>query len=207
MTEDVDASELQRDLDRIKVAMGIADRYESAVEAWLWFGVLVAVASAASQYVVLARLPPIWHTPIWVGLLILGGGSLMYWRLGSSWSPGTDEPNVGFQILVIYLGSILVQLAAGPVVPDSIPYLLETAYVLGLILVMLGLGYIVAGETLKAYRIRARDRRAFHAGGVMMVILGVAIPNVELLHTWGYAAFGASYVTYALLAYAVLTRK
>lgn len=65
---------------------------------------------------------------------------------------------------------------------------------------MLGLGYMVAGETLKAYRIRARDRRAFHAGGLLMVVLGVAIPNVEVLHTWGYAAFGASYVTYAFLA-------
>lgn len=205
-TTDVDPSELQRDLDRIKEAMGIAERYESAIEVWLWFGVLVAVASAVSQFVVLNRLPAWWHSVIWVGLLVIGGGGLMWWRYGGSWTPGRTEPNVGFQIFVVYLGSIAVQLALSSVLPDM-GYLLETASVLGIILVMLGLGYIVAGETLKAYRIRARDRRAFHLGGLMMVGLGIAIPNVELLHTWGYAAFGASYLVYALGAYVVLKRE
>lgn len=204
-TTDVDPSELQRDLDRIKEAMGIAERSGSAVEVWLWFGVLVAAASALSQYVVLNRLPGWWHALIWVGILVLGGGGLMYWKYGGSWSPGRTEPNIGFQILVVYLGAFAVQLAVAPVVTDA-GYLLETAHVLGIILVMLGLGYIVGGETLKAYNIRARDRRGFHVGGLLMVGLGIAIPNVEVLHTWGYAAFGASYLAYAIVVYAALTR-
>lgn len=204
-TTDIDPSELQRDLDRIKEAMGIAERYGSAIEVWVWFGVLVAAASALSQYVVLNRLPASWHAPIWLGLLVLGGGGLMWWRFDASWEPGDAEPNVGFQILVVYLGALAVQFVAAPVLPD-LAYLPETAFVLGLIVVMLGIGYIVAGETLKAYHIRARDRWAFHAGGLMMVALGIAIPNVELLHTWGYAAFGIAYLAYALAAYLVLKR-
>lgn len=205
-TSDIDPADLQRDLDQIKEAMGIAERSKSAIELWLWFGVLVAAASALSQFVVLNRLPAWWHSVIWLGFLVGGGGVLMWWRYGSSWSPGRTEPNVGFQILVVYLGSVVVQLVISPVVPE-VGYLLETAYVLGIILVMLGLGYVVAGETLKAYRIRARDRRGFHAGGVLMIVLGVAIPNVDVLHTWGYAVFGASYLIYALTVYAVLTRE
>lgn len=205
-TSDIDPADLQRDLDQIKEAMGIAERSKSAIELWLWFGVLVAIASTLSQYVVLNWLPAWWHSLIWVGLLVGGGGGLMWWRYGASWSPGRTEPNVGFQILVVYLGMIPVQLVFSPVVTDA-GYLLGTAYVLGLVLVMLGLGYVVAGETLKAYRIRTRDRRGFHAGGVLMIGLGVAIPNVEVLHTWGYAVFGASYLLYALAVYAVLTRE
>lgn len=204
-TADIDPSELQRDLDRIKDAMGIAERYESAIEMWLWFGALVALASALSQYVVLNRFPNSWHALIWLGLLVLGGGGLMWWRFDASWSPGAHEPNVGFQILVVYLGAMAVQFAAAPFLPE-LGYLAETAFVLGIILVMLGIGYIVAGETLKAYQIRTRDRRAFHAGGALMVGLGVAIPNIEILHTWGYAVFGATYLGYALATYAVLTR-
>lgn len=204
-TRDIDPAELQRDLEQIKDAMGLADRSETAVEIWLWFGVLVALASALSQVIVLNRLPAGWHSLIWVGLLVVGGGGLMWWRYGGGWSPGQDEPNVGFQILVVYLGSLAVQATMAPVVPD-LGYLAETASVLGVILVMLGIGYLVAGETLKAYRIRTRDRRGFHAGGIMMVALGIAIPNVDLLHTWGYAAFGSTYLVYALVVYAVLTR-
>lgn len=204
--KDVDPADLQRDLDRIKDAMGIAERYESAIDVWLWFGVLVALASTLSQYVVLNRLPNAWHAPIWLGILVIGGGGLMWWRFDASWTPGATDPNVGFQILVVYLGAMAVQLAAAPFLPE-LGYLAETAFVLGIILVMLGLGYLVAGETLKAYQIRARDRRAFHAGGLLMVGLGLAIPNLEVLHTWGYATFGGSYLVYAVATYTVLKRE
>jgi hypothetical protein len=203
-SEDVDPEVLREDLDRIKDAMGIAERYESAAEQWLVFGLVVALGCAASQFVLLEALPAYWYAVVWFGLFgatfaVLGS------RYGYSWGPGVGNPNIGFQILVVYLGAFVIQLAAEPFLTD-LGRLAENAFVLSIIVAMLGLGYLVAGETLKAYNIRARDRYAFHAGGLLLVALGVAIPNVELLHTWGYTAFGASYLAYAAASYLVLTQ-
>jgi hypothetical protein len=199
-----DPEALREDLARIKDAMGIADRYDDAPEQWLLFGVVVAVGAALSQYVVLERLPGVWLFVVWFGLF--GAfGAVLYWRNdGYSWGPGERDPNVGFQILVVYAAAFLVQFVAAPFLPE-LGYLAESAYVLGLVLVMLGVGYVVAGETLKAYHIRDRDRYAFHVGGALMALLGVAIPNVDALHEWGFAAFGATYLVYALATYRVLT--
>ena len=205
MSEDVDAADLQRDLDRIKDAMGIAERYESAPEQWLLFGIVVALGCALSQFVVLERLPGSWYLVIWFGLF--GGfGGLLYWRYdGYSWAPGGGTPNVGFLILIVYAGTFAVQLVTAPFLPE-LGYVDETGFVLALVLVMLGLGYLVAGETLKAYRIRNRDRRAFQAGGLLMIVLGVAIANVEPLQEWGFAAYGGTYLVYAVASYWLLTR-
>jgi hypothetical protein len=204
MSENVDPAELQRDLDRIKDAMGIADRYAGAVEQWLVFGVLVAVASALSQYVVLERLPDYWFAVIWLG--VLGGGTaVLSWRYDNRAGQNRSQPNVVTQIFVSYFASFGVLFAVAPVIGD-VGYLAWNATLLGVVLVMLGVGYLVASETLKAHRIRARDRYAFAVGGVILVALGVAIPNVEALHTWGYAVFGATYLLYAVASYGVLAR-
>lgn len=204
MASDPDPEALREDVARIKDAMGIADRYEAAPEQWLLFGGVVGVGAALSQYVVLERLSGLWFFAVWFGLF--GAfGAVLYWRSERySWGPGDGEPNVGFQILVVYAGAFLAQFVARPFLPE-LAYVAESAYVLGLVLVMLGLGYVVAGETLKAYQIRDRDRYAFHVGGGLMAALGVAIPTVEALHEWGFAAFGATYLLYALASYRVLT--
>lgn len=204
MSEDVDPQALQQDLDRIKDAMGIAERYESAPEQWLLFGVLVAAGSAVSQFLVFERAASFWYPVTWFGLFGAGSVALSR-RYDYAFGPGRGDPNVGFQILVVYLGSFATQFVARPFIAE-LGYLAENALTLGLVAVMLGLGYLVAGETLKAYRIRARDRYVLHGGGVLLVVFGIAIPNVEVLHTWGYAAFGASYVVYAAASYLVLTR-
>lgn len=202
--ETADPEALRDDIDRIKDAMGIAERYEGASEQWLLFGVFVAVGSAISQVLVLERAPGFWIPVVWLGLLGVTGVWLSR-RYEYSYAPGHSDPNVGFQILVVYLGSFAVQFVVQPFLPE-LGYLAENALILGLVVVMLGLGYLVAGETLKAYRIRAEDRYTLHAGGVLLVALGIAIPNVDVLHTWGYALFGASYVAYAAASYLVLTR-
>ncbi len=202
--EDVDPAALQQDLDRIKDAMGVAERYEGAPEQWLLFGALVAVGSAISQVLLFERVAGFWYPVVWLGLFGASGVALSR-RYDYSYGPGANEPNVGFQILVVYFGSFATQFVARPFLTE-LDYPAENAFVLGLVAVMLGLGYLVAGETLKAYHIRARDRYALHAGGVLLLLVGVAIPNVAVLHTWGYAAFGASYGVYAAGSYWVLTR-
>jgi uncharacterized membrane protein YhaH (DUF805 family) len=204
MSEDVDPAELQRDLDRIKAAMGVAERDESAPEQWLLFGVVVALGSLLSQYVVLERLPGFWFLVIWFGLFGAFGAVLYRRSEGYSWAPGDGEPNIGYLILVVYGGTFAVQFVVGPFLPE-LGYLAETAFVLGLVLVMLGIAYVVAGEALKAYRIRDRDRRAFQIGGVLLIALGIGIANVEPLREWGFAAYGGTYLVYAVASYRVLT--
>jgi hypothetical protein len=203
----VDPADLQRDLDQIKEAMGLAERYKGATNQWLLFGVSVAIGAALSQYVVLNRLAGWWHTIIWLGIVVGGTYLVIHFRYGApTVGPGRSEPNIGFQLLAIYFGVLPIQVAVGAFLPD-LGYLAQNALSLGVILILLGLGFLVAGETLKAYHIRARDRRAFHVGGIGMIALGTAIPLIEFLHTWGFAAFGVGYLTYALLAYGVLTRE
>lgn len=203
MSEDVDRADLQRDLDRIKEAMGLAERYEDAPEQWLGFGVVVAVACALSQYVVVARLSQAWFAAVWLGLF--GAlGVVLSRRYGYSFEPGSTRPNVGFQIFAVYVAALPITVVAGTFLPE-LTYLEETAFTLATILVLLGAGYVVAGETMKAYHIRDRDRYAFHVGGLLMVALGVAIATYEPLYEWGYAAFGGVYLAYAVASYWVLT--
>jgi len=205
MSEDIKPADLQHDLDRIKDAMGLAERYENAPEQWLLFGVVVAAGCVLSQFVVLERLPGYWFLAVWFGIFGAFGAGL-YWRFDSySWTPGTSTPNIGFQILVVYAAAFVVQFVTAPFL-RNLGYLAETAYVLGLVLVMLGIAYLVAGETLKAYHIRDRDRYAFHVGGILMTGLGIVLPNVESLHEWGFAVFGGMYLLYALVTYRVLAR-
>lgn len=200
---DVDPTDLQHDLDRIKDAMGIADRYENAPGQWLLFGVVVAVGSALSQYVVLEQLPGYWFAAIWLGLVAVGGSVVGYYT-GTFEATPEGKPSIGFQVFAPYAAGFPLWAAFEPFLGD-LAYEENAALMLGVVLVLLGVGYLVAANSLRAYRIRARDRRAFALGGLVLLALGVAIPNVELLHTWGYAAFGGTYLVYAVGSYAVLT--
>lgn len=206
-TDDVDADALRTELDQIKAAMGIQDRYSGAIQQWLLYAVLVAVASALSQFVVLERLSGWYHFPVWVG--VFGGGAFLgTWYLDrhrDEPEPGTPKPSLAFQFAVVFLAFLPIQFVFGPITTEA-SYLVESATILGLVLVLLGLSYLLMGNALRAHYIRRRDRLALHVGGVLMVALGVAVPNVEALHTWGFTAFGVTYVAYALGAYAVLSR-
>jgi len=211
MTEkpEIDVEELRAELDQIKDAMGLQERYEGAATQWLLFGVLVAIAAGLSQYVFLADLPGYWYGVIWIGLLFGGGAVGIYWIFGSDardlFSTNSDKPGLFFIFWVVYLASIPLQVIAsqytGEVAEDA-----ETMFVLAIILVMIGVAYVIMGNVLKAYYIRARDRYAFYGGGLLMAALGTAIPFVEVLQTWGYAVLGVVYLAYALATYVALNR-
>jgi FtsH-binding integral membrane protein len=203
--EEVDPAELQRELETIKDAMGLQERSESATSVWLLFGLLVPIAALASQYVHLERLPQFFHTPIWLG--VIGVGVFAYFgfsgRREFDIAPG--KPNVAVQFVVVYLASIPLQTIASAYAPD-LGYEAESALALSIIVVLVGIGYAILGTSLRAYRIRRRDRAVFFAGTAWMVALGVAIPQVAVLQTWGYAAFGGVYFIYAMAAYLLLSR-
>ena len=203
---DVDPAELEAQLEQIKDAMGLYERYEGAAGQWLLFGVLVLVAAAASQYVHLEELPGYWHGIIWIGLLF-GGGFLGFWLLDDQSSLGTPagKPGIWFIFVVTCLTSLPIGLITSRFVED-LGYQAEAVFTQSIILVFVGLAYLVTANALRAYHIRARDRYAFYVGGIMLIGLGAAMPYVDILWTWGYAVFGTLYFAYAIVTYLVLSR-
>lgn len=206
MTEepDVDVDELRSDLDQIKSAMGISERYSGATQIWLLFGVAVPIAAALSQYVHLEQLPYWYHNIIWLGIIggILGLG--VWWN--SDWDvsgTGTGKPNLWLQFLIVYLAAIPLQSIADAYTAD-LGYVAESAQALAIVLVVLAIAYGVFGSSMRAYHIRRRDRYVFYVGTVWMIGLAMAIPQYPTLERWAYAAFGGAYFVYAMGAYLFL---
>jgi hypothetical protein len=204
---DPDVEALRTELEQIKEAMGIRERYSGATSLWLLLGVLVAVSSGLSQYVHLEGLPAAYHWPIW---LVVFGGGFGAWFLVSDepdemeWQ-ATSGPNLFLQFAIVYLASIPIQTIARAYTGE-LGYEAESILALSVIVVVLGVAYGVLGSSMRAYHIRLRDRAVFYVGTGWMVALGTALPLVDGLETWGYAAFGGTYFVYALGAYVFLTR-
>jgi hypothetical protein len=208
---DPDVDALRTELDQIKEAMGIQERYEGAAEQWLLFGVLVLAASGLSQYAFLRELPPTSHTAIWLVTLGVGGVIGSWLILGDDARPdyspvrllyGGPKPNVFLQFLFVYFATVPIQVLVAASVDLSDAD--RVVFGLALALVLLGVGYLVLGNAVKSYRIRFRDRAAFYVGGCWIAALGTALPHVEFLRTWGYATFGVCYFVYATATSAVL---
>lgn len=208
MTEqDVDVEELRGDLQEIKQAMGLTERYDGASSLWLLFGVAVPVAAALSQYVHLEQLPAWYHTLVWA--VVIGGAFGLYVVVTDEAFERTGglrgKPNLWVQFAVVYLASIPLQSIAGSYTGE-LGYVAESAMVLSIIVVMIGVAYGVFGASLAAYHVRRRDRWIFYVGAIWMVALGVAIPQSATLETWAYAVYGGCYFAYAAGAYLVLRR-
>ncbi|MFB6141266.1 MAG: hypothetical protein ABEJ26_12635 [Halosimplex sp.] len=203
--QEIDVDGLRTELDQIKDAMGIRERSERALERWLHVAALVLVASAASQYVQLRRLSGWYHTAVWVAMFSGYFLAVRFGLFGDRFRYPTAEskPNVLGLVWLVWLANIPIQFVfAGTNAFDG--YVAISSHVLGLVVVLLGVSYVVVGNVLKAYYIRWRDRVAFYVGGVWLAALGAAIPNVDVLRTWGYAVFGASYAAYAVGVYLYL---
>jgi hypothetical protein len=201
--ERVDADELRSELNQIKDAMGIQERYDSATRLWLLFGVAVPVAAALSQWVHLGRHPQWWHTVTWFG--VLGGAAALYFAFVDD-RPGrtsAGKPNLIVQFAVVYFAAVPIQIIVFAYT-GNLGYETESTLVLSLIVVLLGVAYGVFGASLRAYRVRTLDRWVFYAGTVWMVAFGVATPQVAVLQTWAYAAYGGCCFLYAMAAYLVL---
>ena len=205
--QEMDVDALRTELDQIKDAMGIQERYAGATTVWLLFGVLVPVAAGVSQYVHLEQLPPWLHWVSWLG--VIGGGYVLWWTVsndaGDLAVTAAGKPNVLLQFGLVYLAAVPIQVIVGAYTPD-LGYYAESALVLSVIVVLLGVAYGVLGSSLAAYYIRRRDRLAFYVGTAWMVALGVAIPQSVTLEKWAYAVFGAAYFLYAFGTYLWLSR-
>lgn len=198
-----DSETLRRELDRIEEAMDVAERYETAPRQWLLFGAFVAVGATLCQYVVLERLPKYWQVVAWVSFLA-GAGSFAGYSTSLLERSPAEKPNIPLLLLTPIFAGVPLAAVVWPSLA-ALDYEGVTTLALSMAVTLLGVGYLLAANGLRAYRIRARDRRAFAVGGLVLLCLGVAIATVDVLHTWGYAAFAVTFFCYSLTSYGVLT--
>jgi hypothetical protein len=204
--QEIDPEQLQAELTQIKDAMGLQERYPSRFTLWLVFGVCVLLASLGSQVIALRGLAPSLHSVVW--FLSIGGGFLYQGVSQSETDTGSRhstqaKPRLWLQFAAVFALYFVVVFGLGSVT------VLESSSLESLIfsftIALVGVAYLVVGESLRAYYIRRRDRWAFYTGGSWMLLLAIAISNVELLETWGYTAFGILYVVHAVASYVVLS--
>lgn len=201
---EIDVEKLRTELDQIKDAMGIQQRYPGRFQLWLVYGVLVAIAATGSQLVVLYELPWWGH---WVSWGVTMGAGGIYQGQGItgeqvSEDSGEGKPDIWLHYVATFGYALVVLAIVSPLLPES-PATTES-YVFSIIVGGVGLSYIVVGNSLKAYYIRRLDRFAFYIGGIWMFVLAALIPYVDVLQTWGYAAFGIVFGFHAVASYLAL---
>lgn len=211
MTEDpdVDPAELHAQLQQIKGAMGLEDRYPGQRRLWLIYGVLVAVAGIVTESIfAIQRLPESGYILVWAALAIVAG--VATWRItaGTASRRPANAPPLGrvlgallltFLVLVVMSGAVVVEL------PDTeAAGLLQGAYYFGLVVALAGLGFLIVGTILRAYYIRRRDRLVFQIAGVWMLVFAAFLTQYEFLQIFGYAIFGVLFLVHSIAAYVVL---
>jgi len=206
--ESVDPEELQRQLSDIKGAMGLAERYPGRARLWLLAGLLVGVAALLVQatFRFHETLGSTAYVAIWGAFSVVAVATL--W-LVSSRLPSREPPEGAPSWRVVYGSLAAFVVAATGVTGDvagQVPGLDRALLYFGLVIATVGLGLLVTGTVLAAYRIRRRDRLVFYAGGAWVLLYASWLPYVDLLRYAGVGIFGALFVAYAIGAYAYLTR-
>jgi len=204
MSGETSPDDLREELETIKEAMGLQERYGSELRLWLVYAVLVGLASLGSQAVVALELPPWGHWLSW-GAFIGVGVVYQTVVLGDDYSGGDSEarPGLGLQYGAVLVYALVVLAVVAPLFPGADPTL-ASSVVFAVAVGAVGTAYVLAGNVLKAYRIRRRDRLAFYAGGAWMLALAVLLPRVTLLQRWGYAVFGLAFAVHAVGSYLAL---
>ncbi|WP_255192939.1 hypothetical protein [Natronobeatus ordinarius] len=208
MTDDgeVDVDALRADLEGIKDAMGLHERYPSQFQLWLVYAPLTMLAAFGSQAVVTYELPGWGHAAAWGGFM--GAGALYAWYVGDEYDEperGPPKPGTRVQLLAIVGYLLAVLFVVSPFLEDATA-LVESATIFALVVGAVGASYVVTGATLAAYYVRDRDRYAFYIGGAWILVFAVAMVRIPFLQEWGYAVFGVCYAVYGVLAYLSLAR-
>lgn len=215
--ETVDPEQLKRQLSDIKGAMGLEERYPGQRRLWLVYGVVIGLASILLEliFIVNPDAPGMFYFWLWVTYALVTGLSLM--RLASGMPRDIESVTVPdwrvlFGTLVLAFGTSMVQFypalsAAERALPSEEFAPLEGAFVYSLVISISGIGFLFAGNALRAYRIRKRDRRVFYGAGVWMLVFAALFTSVEWLRPVGYGLFGVCFLAYSLAAYALLGRS
>lgn len=187
-TEQPDAAEMRADLDRIKTAMELHDRYPFWSRWWLIEGVGVGLLFPLIQLFSRGNISLVW-------LVLLGGGVFVAHQLalrriiGRYDQPASGVPSwMNWQYIAV-AGVLTLVVGLRPVGDDiSASGELSFAAIAGG--TMVGVAYLFMGQLLESYRIRKADRYAFYASGVWMLLLAAVLPNVPSLQGWVFTALG-----------------
>jgi hypothetical protein len=205
---DVDPADLQRQLTDIKGAMGLADRYPGRARWWLVAGLSIGGAAALAQvtFFFYETLTGLAYVTVWVGFVAVAVAA-SWWT--ASRLPTVEAPATAPSWRAVFgsLGAFLVAMTgvAGEAA-SQIPGLDRALLFFGTAIATVGLGLLVTGTVLSAYRVRRRDRLVFYAGGAWVLAFAATIPHVQVLRYLGVGLFGVLFALYSLGAYVSLTR-
>jgi len=207
-SDEVDPDELRRQLTDIKGAMGLAEQYPGRARFWLVAGVLIGVAAVLVQgtFYFYETVGATGYVAIWCGFCVVAVATL--WFVAAR-LPSREAPEGAPSWRVVYGSLAAFLLSATGVTGDvagTVAGLDRALLYFGLVIATVGLGLLVTGAVLAAYRVRRRDRLVFYAGGAWVLVYASFIPYVELLRYVGVGLFGILFVVYAIGAYVYLTR-
>jgi hypothetical protein len=206
--ENVDPEDLQRQLSEIKGAMGLAEQYPGRARLWLVAGLLIGAAALLVQvtFFFYETLGTTAYVAVWGVFCVVAVAAL--WLLAAR-LPAREAPSTAPSWRALY-GSLGVFLAAATGVAGRVAGRVDgldrALFFFGLLIAVVGLGLLVTGAVLSAYRVRARDRRVFYAGGAWVLVYASSLPYVEVLRYVGVGGFGVLFSVYAIAAYVYLTR-
>ncbi|WP_436907036.1 hypothetical protein [Halosimplex marinum] len=205
---EVDTDDLKRQLSEIKGAMGLAERYPGRARLWLLAGFVVGGAALLAQatFFLYERLGGAEYTAVWFGFVAVAG--VATWWMASR-LPSATAPETAPSWRAVF-GSLAVFLVAATGVAGEaarqVGGLDRALLYFGLVIATVGLGLLLTGAVLSAYRVRRRDRLVFYVGGAWILVYASWLPYVQVLRWVGVGLFGILFVVYAIGAYVYLTR-
>lgn len=204
MSDEIDTKQLKKEVSQIKSAMGISDeRFRYNPRFWLYWGMLIGLASLLSQIAVIYRVPEylsiIWFT------LFFGGTFASGYILRSEDSERSsmiqeNKPKMWIVFFSVAVGGMVVLQNMFSHLNDM-GYYYNISIIASTIWGLIGIAYLLTGNTLKAYYIRAKDRYTFYIGGILIILMSMLTPNVEFLQKWTYSIFGVFFIAFSVTSY------
>lgn len=202
-SSEVDKQQLKEEVSHIKQAMGIEERYPGQRRMWLVHGLIIGLAGVLTNLsFAVENLPEYLYIVIWYGFVAVA--LVVQWRFAvkSDVSDVTSKPSWRALFGTLIAGWLASTFIVGCLIPKAdIEGVVRGAIFFSITVAFFGMGYILVGNSLKAYRIQKQDRYPFYLGGAWMLIFSIFMPYVEILQYWGYALFGVLFLVHGVLSY------
>lgn len=199
-----DRESLQQELDTIKEAMRIHDRYPTFALKFLLVGVFVG------GFVLTFDLDHRGVFGEWLGLGIQAAwvfGAIAAYHLfvptDVKEAPDTGLPWTHYLVTLLVGMAALVAAFYPTFESAGVPTYTFLYVFLG---VVAGVGYVNAGVSLRGGTIRTADRYSVVAGGLVLLLVTAATQWIPSLSEWGLTVIGAAFVVHGIASYLLLTR-
>ncbi|ELY61913.1 hypothetical protein [Natronolimnohabitans innermongolicus] len=203
---DVDA--LRTDLEQIKSAMAIEDRYPGQRRLWLVHGIIVGFAGVLTNVMFVYPWPEFVYILVWTAVFVLIGYTQWQTSVRTATTVDDPEPKPSWTVVfgTLVAGLFVLTAIVDPIFAD-VESVLQGAFFFSVAFTVLGMGYLLAGTILHAYRIRASDRYPFYVNGIWILAFAFVMPFVEWLQYVGYALFGILFFLHGAVTYYLLTYR